>query len=147
MNVAPIRFLVVFAAFCLFAFGFTSCATTTTSHQFAEPSPAWQTKTGQLAYTDQRVSIIGEVLVRYSAQGDFVLTFTKAGGLTLLTLRQDGTHGKAEGPLARRGWAGPLTAAPPQLRGWFELRDKIASGKRGAPVQHSPGQQSFTLRF
>ena len=147
MNLAPIRFLTVFAAFCLFGLGFTSCQSTTSSHQFAEPSPAWQTKTGQLAYTDRRVSIIGEVLVRYSRQGDFVLTFTKAGGLTLLTLRQDASHGKAEGPLARRGWAGPLVEAPPQLRGWFELRDKIADAKRGAPVQHSSGEQSFTLRF
>ena len=125
----------------------TSCATTTSSHRFADPSPAWQTKTGQLAYADQRVSLIGEVLVRYSKDGEFELTFTKAGGVTLLSVRQDAAFGKAEGPLARRGWSGPLAEAPSQLRGWFELRDKIVKARGSAAVQHSSGTQTFTLRF
>ena len=72
---------------------FASCQTTaTTSHQFAEPSGGWQTKSGQLAYTDKSTSLIGEVLVRHRKAGDFELTFTKAGGITLLSLRQDATH-------------------------------------------------------
>lgn len=126
---------------------FTSCQTTTSSHQFADPSPSWQTKTGQLAYTDQKVSLIGEVLVRYSKQGEFELTFTKAGGITLLSLRQDAGFGRVEGPLARRGWSGPLAEAPPRLRGWFQLRDKIVNGQRGATLRHESGEQTFTLRF
>ena len=125
----------------------TSCQTTTSSHRFADPTPAWQTRSGQLAYADSKVSLIGEVLVRYSKDGEFELTFTKAGGLTLLSLRQDATFGKAEGPLARRGWSGPVAEAPPQLRGWFELRDKIVTGRRSAAVRHSSGAQTFTLRF
>jgi hypothetical protein len=104
-------------------------------------------KAGQLAYTDKRTSLIGEVLVRYSQEGDFELTFTKAGGITLLSLRQDATHGKAEGPLARRGWTGPLADPPARLRGWFELRDKIVNGRSGAMVRHDSGEQTFTLRF
>jgi len=127
---------------------FTSCQTTTTgSHQFAAPSPAWSTKTGQLAYTDQKVSLIGEVLVRYSKEGEFELTFTKAGGITLLSLRQDAGFGQVEGPLARRGWSGPIGEAPASLRGWFELRDKIVNGRKSATIRHDAGQQTFTLRF
>ena len=145
-NAIPLTVKLMSLGVCWLAL--TSCETTTTSsHQFADPAPAWQTKTGQLAYTDQKVSLIGEVLVRYSKQGDFELTFTKAGGITLLALRQDASFGKAEGPLARRSWSGPLAEAPPRLRGWFQLRDKIVNGQRGATLRHDAGEQTFTLRF
>jgi hypothetical protein len=136
---------------CLFALGLTSCQTTGTSsasaHQFATPSADWQTKAGQLAYTDKQTSLIGEVLVRYSKNGDFELTFTKAGGITLLSLRQDATFGKVEGPLARRAWSGPLADRPRRVRGWFELREKIVNGRSGATIRHDSGEQTFTLRF
>ena len=142
---------VLFVALSLLALGLTSCQTTgttaATSHQFAEPSADWQTKAGQLAYTDKQTSLIGEVLVRYSTKGDFQLTFTKAGGITLLSLRQDATFGKVEGPLARRAWIGPLTKPPARVRGWFELRDKIVNGRGGAAIRHDSGDQTFTLRF
>ena len=125
-----------------------SCQTAPrSSHQFTEPAGGWQTKSGQLSFTDKQTSLIGEFLVRSSKTGDFELTFTKAGGITLLSMRQDMTHGKVEGPLARRGWAGPLTEAPARLRGWFELRDKIAKAPSGAMIRHDSGEQTFTLRF
>ena len=123
-----------------------SCQTTS-SHQFAEPATGWQTKTGQLAYADQRMSLIGEVLVRYSKQGDFELTFSKAGGITLLSVRQDANFGQAEGPLARGRWSGSVARAPERLRGWFQLRDKIVNAPRTTSVRHSAGGQTFTLRF
>ena len=133
----------------LVAFAASSCQTTgSSSHQFAEPATGWQaTKTGQLAYTDQKLSLIGEVLVRYSKNGDFQLTFTKAGGMTLLSLRQDANFGQAEGPLARGRWSGPITDAPARLRGWFQLRDKVVNGRRMTSIRHEAGEQSFTLRF
>jgi hypothetical protein len=135
-------------ALCAVSFAVAGCQTTTTnSHQFSQPSAGWTTKTGQLAYKDQKLSLIGEVLVRYSKQGDFELTFTKAGGITLLSLRQDAGFGKAEGPMARRGWAGPLPEAPTHLRGWFQLRDKIVNGRSGATIRHDAGEQTFTVRF
>ncbi|MDQ2918297.1 MAG: hypothetical protein M3R10_00230 [Verrucomicrobiota bacterium] len=96
----------------------TSCAITST-HQFATPAPSWQSKAGQLAYKGPRVSLIGEVLVRYSASGDFELTFTKGPGVKLLAIRQDAKFASAEGPLARGKWAGPIASAPARLRGWF----------------------------
>jgi hypothetical protein len=133
---------------CLVWLGIAGCQTTTaSSHQFSEPSASWTTKTGQLAYNDKKLSLIGEVLVRYSKQGDFELTFTKAGGITLLSLRQDAGFGKAEGPMARRGWSGPLAQAPAHLRGWFQLRDKVVNARNGATIRHDSGEQTFTLRF
>ena len=131
----------------LLSVGLTACQTTMPARQFAEPATGWQTKSGQLAYTDQRMSLIGEVLVRYSKSGDFELTFTKAGGITLLTVRQDANFAQAEGPLARGRWSGATAEAPARLRGWFQLRDKIVNGRRMTSIRHDAGEQSFTLRF
>lgn len=131
----------------MLALSSTSCQTTSPARQFAEPATGWQTKSGQLAYTDQKLSLIGEVLVRYSKGGDFELTFTKAGGITLLTIRQDANFAQAEGPLARGRWSGTTAEAPARLRGWFQLRDKIVNGRRMTSIRHDAGEQSFTLRF
>ncbi|CAA9231415.1 MAG: hypothetical protein AVDCRST_MAG42-1152 [uncultured Chthoniobacterales bacterium] len=129
------------------ALSLTACQTTMPARQFAEPASGWQTKTGQLAYTDGRMSLIGEVLVRYSKGGDFELTFTKAGGITLLSIRQDANFAQAEGPLARGRWSGTTAEAPARLKGWFQLRDKIVNGRRMTSIRHDAGEQSFTLRF
>ena len=91
------------------------------------------------------MSLIGEVLVRYSKAGEFELTFSKAPGLTLLTLRQDSQFASAEGPLAGVPWAGPIAEAPERLRGWFSLREKILAGR--SSIQTSSGSESFNLRF
>lgn len=122
----------------------TSCATTST-HQFANPDNAWQTKAGQLAYKGPKVSLIGEVLVRYSKAGDFELTFTKGPGVKLLVVRQDAQFGSAEGPLARGRWSGPIASAPARLRGWFGLRDKILAG--GNSISTASGGETFKVRF
>ncbi len=132
------------AFFALTLFGLTSCQTTST-HLFANPALNWQSKIGQLAYKGPRLSLIGEVLVRYSSAGDFEFTFTKGPGVTLMNLREDAQFASAEGPLARGRWAGPRANAPARLRGWFELNDKIRSG--GEAVQFSAGAESFNLRF
>ncbi len=120
---------------------------TTARREFAEPTSPWQIKSGQLAYTDQKTSLIGEVLVRHTRAGDFELTFTKAGGVTLLSLRQDAQFGRIEGPLARGNWSGPIADAPPRLRGWLQLRDKVVNARRMATIRHDAGEQTFTLRF
>ncbi len=121
-----------------------SCATTS-NHQFATPSNAWRTRSGQLAYRSAKTSLIGEVLVRSSREGDLEVTFTKGPGLTLITIRQDTHFASAEGPLARGRWAGPTATAPERLRGWFALREKILAG--GSSAQVSSGGESFNLRF
>src|SRR4030095_12496120 len=95
---------VVAAAAALFLFALTSCETL--RHQFVSPEPDWQSQIGQLQYRGPRISLIGDVLVRYSNQGDFELTFTKGPGVTLLTVRQDDKFVRVSGPLARGSWGG-----------------------------------------
>jgi hypothetical protein len=124
--------------------GLTSCATTST-HQFAAPAANWQTRTGQLAYQGPKMSLIGEVVARTSANGEMELTFSKGPGVNLLTLRQDAQFASAEGPLARGRWSGPTASAPERLRGWFALREKIIAG--GSSVRLVRGAESFRLRF
>lgn len=120
------------------------CATTST-HQFATPNDSWQTRSGQLAYRGTKISLIGEVLVRYSAAGDMELIFSKGPGVRLMSIRQDAQFASAEGPLARGRWAGPIADAPARLRGWFSLREKIIAG--GSSVRTASGAENFNLRF
>lgn len=136
-RVSPLLFVIV-------GLVLASCATTST-HQFATPTNAWKTRSGQLAYRGPQMSLIGEVLVRSSREGDLELIFTKAPGLTLMTIRQDAQFASAEGPLARGRWAGPTTSAPERLRGWFALREKIMAG--GSSARAANGPESFDLRF
>jgi hypothetical protein len=124
----------------------TGCATIS-QHAFVEPTSAWQTRSGQLLYRAPKVTLIGDVLVRYSKNGDIELTFSKAPGITLLTLRQDAKFAEVNGPLVRMGWAGPVDRAPKQLRSWLELRDKITHAQDRQSVRYSSGQETFLLRF
>ena len=124
----------------------TSCATTST-HQFAEPARDWQTRTGQLLYRNPKTTVIGEVAVRFSENGDFELAFSKGPGVTLLILRQDSNFAEVSGPLAGRGWSGPIDHAPPQLRAWLELRNKIVQAKDRHQVRHVSRSETFVFRF
>ena len=54
----------------------TSCATAS-RHQFAEPTPDWQVRSGQLSYRAPKMTLIGDILIRFSKSGDFELTFSK----------------------------------------------------------------------
>jgi len=70
-----------------------------------KPSNDWQTRNGQLMYRTAKTTLIGEVFVRFSKNGDFELTFSKGPGVTLLTLRQNNSFAEAKGALAPRGWS------------------------------------------
>ena len=124
----------------------TGCATTST-HQFAEPKANWQTRTGQLLYRDAKTTVIGDVFVRFSDAGDFELTFSKGPGINLLLLRQDSTSAEIKGPMAGRGWSGPIDRAPPQLRGWLQLRNALIHAKDRHQVRHVSGSETFVFRF
>ena len=128
----------------LLALLLSGCAVTST-HRFATPSPDWRTRTGQLAYTGPKMSLIGEVLVRYSRAGEMEFTFSKGTAVTLLTIRQDAQFASAAGPLARGGWTGPVANAPERLGGWFGLREKIVAGD--SSVRLNSGGETFHLRF
>jgi hypothetical protein len=128
------------------SFGLTSCQTTS-RHQFLDPSSDWTAKSGQLLYRGARTSLIGEVLVRFSKNGDFELTFTKGPGMTLLQVRQDASYASVKGPLARGGWSGPTAQAPARLRGWLQLREVLMASGAKPSVRHTAGDETFVFRF
>jgi hypothetical protein len=124
----------------------TSCATLS-HHEFSEPSAGWQTKTGQLMYRGPKTTLIGDALVRFSKTGDFELTVSKGPGITLLSLRQDASFAEVKGPFARGGWSGPVEQAPPQLRGWLGLREKLIASQNRRTVRYIAGNETFLFRF
>jgi hypothetical protein len=124
----------------------TGCATLS-HHQFSEPAAGWQTKTGQLMYRSPKTTLIGDALVRFSKTGDFELTVSKGPGITLLSLRQDASFAEVKGPFARGGWSGPVEQAPPQLRGWLGLREKLIASQNRQPVRYIAGNETFLFRF
>ena len=127
------------------ALGLTSCETV--RHQFAGPALDWKARSGQLLYHGKRTTLIGEVLVRFSKAGDFELTFTKGPGVTLLEIRQDANFFSVKGPLAGVSWSGSIPHAPPRLRGWLQLREKLIALGDKPTLTHSYGGETFTFRF
>lgn len=141
------REVVAFCAILLIAIvDLTGCATAS-RHQFAQPSNDWQTRGGQLLYRTPKTTLIGEVLVRFSQNGDFELTFSKGPGMTLLTIRQSESFAEVKGALARMGWSGPVDRAPKHLRGWLELREKIIHAQDRQQLRHVAGGETFLFRF
>jgi hypothetical protein len=124
---------------------FVSCATTST-HQFATPAVDWQMRNGQLLYRAPQRTVIGDALASFSNAGDFELTFSK-GPVTLFVLRQDQKFAEVNGPLAGRGWSGPVDHAPQQLRGWLGLCNEIIRAKDRHQVRHVSGSETFVFRF
>ena|ERR1700704_4544384 len=123
-----------------------SCETTS-QHQFAEPSRDWKMRTGQLMYATPTTRLIGEVVVRFSKSGDFELTLSKGPGVALIVVRQDATFASVEGPLAGGRWSGPIEQAPPRLRGWLQLRDKLIAAQNRRSLRHVAGTETFLFRF
>jgi hypothetical protein len=124
----------------------TSCATSS-SHHFSNPTADWRSKSGQLMYHTPNTTLIGEVLVRFSKDGDFELTVSKGPGITLLSLRQDATFAEVKGGFAGHGWSGPVTQAPPQLRGWLGLRDRFLQESGRTNLQYAAANETFVFRF
>ena len=98
-------------------------------------------------YRTPQKTLIGDVLVRYSPSGDFQLTLSKGPGLTLLSLREDVTFADVTGAFARGGWSGRIDQAPPQLRGWLSLRDKLIHSPNQRTVRYAVGNETFLFRF
>jgi hypothetical protein len=86
------------------------------------------------------------VLIRYSTQGDFELTFTK-GPVTLLTVRQDERFVRVSGPLARGSWSGPPNETPARLRGWVSLREVLLRAQAQPLVRQTAGSDTFIFAF
>lgn len=112
-----------------------------TPHQFAKPDRTWQTHIGQLKYSDAERTVIGDVVVQRRGEQEFQLEFQKAGGIPLLTLREDATTARAEGLFARGSWQGAPSAAPKHLRNWVWLRTAFRHPK---PLAIKAGDQPWT---
>ena len=136
--------IVRFSLLAVLALFVSSCGTI---HQFVGPSRDWQARNGQLLYRGKRTRLIGEVLVRFSKTGDFELTFTKGPGVALLEIRQDANFFSVKGPLAGVSWSGTTEHAPPQLRGWLQLRDKLIALGDKPSLTHSYRGETFTFQF
>jgi hypothetical protein len=124
----------------------SSCAMIS-RHQFAQPSQDWPARSGQLLYRTAKTTLIGEVFVRFSKNGDFELTFSKGPGVTLLLIRQDAAFAEVRGALAGPGWSGPANQAPKKLRPWLGLRDQLIRSQDRQSVHYVAGPESFLLRF
>src|SRR6266513_218913 len=124
----------------------TSCATVS-SHEFSQPGPDWQTKTGQLMYRSPNANLIGEAIVGFSRTGDFQFSVSKGPGITLLSLRQDAIFAEVKGAFAHQGWSGPVEKAPPQLRGWLGLRDQFVHAPNQKTLRYVSGNETFLFRF
>jgi hypothetical protein len=133
--------IVAIACSCL-----TSCASVS-QHQFAEPAAGWQTKAGQLMYRTAKATLIGEAIVRFSKSGEFELTVSKGPGITLLSLRQDAEFAEFNANFTGQRWSGPLTQAPPQLRGWLGLRDQFLRAPNRKTLRYVSGSETFLFRF
>jgi hypothetical protein len=142
MNDRVFKFLAIICAGCI---GLTGCQTI--RHHFLAPAQDWQARSGQLLYRGKRTTLIGEVLVRFSKAGDFELTFTKGPGVALLEIRQDANFFSVKGPLAGVSWSGSMAHAPPRLRGWLQLREKLIALGDKPTLTHSYGGETFTFRF
>ena len=120
-----------------------------TPHQFATPDKSWKTHIGQLKYSDAKRTIIGDVVIQQRRAQDFQLDFQKAGGIPLLTLREDSTTARAEGLFARGSWQGAPAAAPKHLRNWVALREAFQKPAIGTmrSVDFPADEQRFVFQF
>ena len=67
--------------------------------------------------------------------------------MALLEIRQDTNFFSVKGPLAGVSWSGSIAHAPPQLRGWLQLREKLMALGDKPTLTHTVGGETFTFRF
>ena len=93
------------------------------------------------------MTIAGDVLVRFSKNGDYELTFSKGPGVNLFTIQQDQTYAHVTSSLTHLSWSGRVDTAPRQLQGWLSLREKLISSPEQRVVRQSVGEETFVFRF
>jgi hypothetical protein len=83
-----------------------------------------KTHEGQMVYTTNRRSVVGDVILRTRASGDYDLAFSK-GGVSVLQLQGHGNELVATGMFARSGWKGPVDRAIGPLHSWALLKQVV----------------------
>lgn len=124
----------------------TSCAFLS-AHYFALPGKDWKSRSGQLMYRTAQMTVVGDVVVRFSKAGDFELTFSKGPGINLFTIEQDATFAQVKSSLSHLSWSGPVDRAPKQLRGWLSLREKLIAAPNEPVVRQKLNDETFVFRF
>ena len=141
-RLAALRFVML----ALGAVALTSCAFLS-AHHFAMPGKDWHSRSGQLMYRTGQMTVVGDVLVRFSKSGDFELTFSKGPGINLFTIEQDATFAQVKSSLTHLSWSGPVDQAPKQLRGWLSLREKLIASPNEKVVRQKTADEIFVFRF
>ena len=146
MNPLFHRLLLLAVAGVLLMFGATGCQT---AHTFAVPDASWKEHIGQLKHTNDKRTLIGEVVVKHRGAREFQLDYLKGGSIPLVSIRQDGEAARAEGLLAGMGgrWQGTTASAPPSLRPWLKLREQFAPHPSSPSLSFEDGGQRFEFRF
>jgi hypothetical protein len=103
--------------------------------------PEAKTRVGQLQYTFGSRSIVGDIILRSLAGGDYDLYFSK-GGVPVLEFQTRGQHMTATGLLARNGWSGATDEAPGPLKPWAMLREVLPYFDSNVPSAQEPHQWS-----
>jgi hypothetical protein len=124
----------------------TSCAFLS-NHHFTLPGRDWHSRNGQLMYRTGKMTVVGDVLVRYSTSGNLELTFSKGPGVNLFTIEQDAKYAQVKSSLRHLSWSGPTDRAPRQLRGWLSLREKLLAAPNDRVIRQTTGSETFVFHF
>jgi hypothetical protein len=127
------------------ALGLAGCQTPAT---FPTPTAEWQSLSGQMQHiAPNGKSVIGDVVIRRSKQGDFQLELSSGPGVPLMRIFQAEGRGRAEGVMARGSWQGDPTRAPKHLRGWFRLAHVFSVKGHNRDLKITEEGEQFVFRF
>lgn len=107
--------------------------------------PEAKTRIGQLRYATGGRSVVGDIILRSLAAGDYDLSFSK-GGVTVLELQTRGHNITATGLLVRGGWSGAAARAPSPLKPWAMLKEVLPYFDSNAPSAQETGRWSATFQ-
>ena len=79
---------------------------------------------GQMLFQTTHTSVVGDVILRTQASGDYDLIFSKGGAQVLQIQAHDGKL-VVTGLFAKNGWTGPVDHAPGILRSWALLKQVV----------------------
>jgi len=100
-----------------------------TARVFPAPGSHWKNAQGQLQYSTQKRSVIGETVLTGNGLHDFQLDFLAGPGVPLMRLSEAGAVARAEGVFAGGigVWQGNPAHAHGRLASWLALREVFAA--------------------
>ena len=107
--------------------------------------PEAKTRIGQLRYATGARSVVGDIILRSLAAGDYDLSFSKSA-VTVLELQTRGDNMTATGLLVRGGWSGPAARAPGPLKPWAILKEVLPYFDSSVPSAQKTGRWSANFQ-